>query len=125
MISPETIEVSVTYGTRYTFFLREIEMAEEQTLRSKTFGLSDKEKAEKEYTQNVSVLKDLSLKKPSGLFAEKPEVTAEGDETVYIDDLSAEEAIDKFFAEKTPRKERIAYYAVQMYFLRLLPSDSF
>lgn len=106
MISDETIEVSVTYGTSYKFYLREIGMAEEQKLRQKTFGLADEEKASKEYELNVSILRDLSVKKP-----------ASGD--------SEEFDIDQFFAERTPRKERIAFYAVRGYFLRLLPSDSF
>jgi hypothetical protein len=113
MISSETIDVSVTYGTRYTFHLREIGMAEEQKLRSKTFGLSDEDKASKEYDQNVSILKDLSVKKPTK--------TSQGEAVETVGDFD----IDKFFAEKTPRKERIAFYAVRGYFLRLLPSDSF
>lgn len=110
MIFSETIEVSVTYGTSYKFYLREIGLAEEQKLRQKTFGLADEEKASKEYEQNVSILRDLSVTKPTAQAGEAEK---------------AEFDIDQFFAERSPRKERIAFYAVRGYFLRLLPSDSF
>lgn len=105
----DVIEASVKYGTNYKFFLREISMVEEQKLRSKSFGLTDDEAAQKEYDQNVSILCDLSVKKPTA---------TEGDKIVQFD-------VDKFFADRTPRKERIAFFAVRGYFLRLLPEDAF
>jgi hypothetical protein len=110
MISDETLEVRVKYGSRYTFFLREISMAEEQKLRSKNFGLSDDETAAKEYDQNVSILRDLSTKKPTAAKSE--------------DEVQEFDLVD-FFTDRTPRKERIAFYAVRGYFIRLLPEESF
>jgi hypothetical protein len=111
-IFPDAIEVNVKYGPVYTFTLREISMSEEQQLRSKSFGLSDEKAAMKEYDQNVKILTDL---------AEKPTTVTElvdGDK--QISDLPSD-----FFASRSPRKERIAFFAVRGYFLRLLPEDSF
>lgn len=109
-MTPETIEVSVTFGAKYTFFLRMIGLAEEQQIRQKSFGVADEEKAAKEFELNVQILADLSVTHPVH--------SVDGGENspVQLTDL---------FAEKTPTSERIAYYAVRAYFLRLLPSESF
>jgi hypothetical protein len=111
MITPETIEVSVTYGHKLTFFLKMIGLVEEQQLRQKSFGVADDEKAVKEYELNVQILKDLSVKKPIQLVSGEEK----GDE---ID-------LDTLFGERTPTSERIAFYAVRAYFMRLLPAESF
>lgn len=111
-ISPDSIEVNVRYGLLYTFVLREISMAEEQKLRSKSFGLSDEEAATKEYEQNVKILTDL---------AQRPATVTETAEVgSKVSDLPGD-----FFAVRSPRKERIAFYAVLAYFRRLLPDESF
>lgn len=113
MITPETIEVSVTYRSKFTFFLKMIGLAEEQQLRQKGFGITDEEKALKEYELNVQILKDLSVKKPVQVAAgEALETTNEID-------------LEVLFSERNPTTERIAYYAVRAYFIRLLPSESF
>lgn len=109
----DVIEVSVTYGKKITFFLRMIGIAEENALRQKAFGLTEEEKAEKEYRNNVEILAELSEKLPDGIFDEK------------VPKTPANLAIKDFFAEKTVVKERIAYYAVRTYFLRLQPEESF
>jgi hypothetical protein len=63
---------------------------------------------------------------PVGLFPNKPKETAEGDETVYLENFSTPRAaIEAFFAEKTPRTERIAYYAVRGFMLKLAPEEFF
>lgn len=125
----ETIEVSVTYGTKLTFFLRMIGISEENQLRQKAFGLSDDEKAEKEYQNNVDILAELSEKMPVGLFPNKPEELPPGTAEsgiIYIEKFKTPRlAIEKFFAEKSVVKERIAFYAVRSYFLRLQPEESF
>ena len=123
----ETVEVSVTFGSRKTFFLKMIGLAEEQELRQKSFGVADQDKAAKEYELNVKILRDLSVRMPEGLFPPRPEATAEGDEAaIFEEDLkSPAEAVERFFATRTPRTERIAFYAVRAYFLRLLPAESF
>jgi hypothetical protein len=108
-ISADVIEVSVKYGDRYTAAMREISMAEEQKLRSKSAGLSDEEAAQKEYDHNVRIIADLT-----------------GGEMKISRDDSAE-TVDPmaFFAGRTPRKERIAFFMVRGYFLRLLPEEPF
>ncbi|MBS1797460.1 MAG: hypothetical protein JSS81_26795 [Acidobacteria bacterium] len=112
MFSDE-IEVSVTYGTRITFFLRMIGIAEENAIRQKTFGKTEAEKEEFEYQKNVDVLAELATKLPEGMFKDA------------VPRCSTEEAVRGFFKEKTALNERIAYFAVRGYFLRLLPSESF
>jgi hypothetical protein len=113
MISEETIEVNVTYGKRYTFHLTEVGIADEQKLRQKTFGIKEAEKAEKEYPANVQLLSDLSVAKPTAVDPNDEESEPE------------EFDLKEFFAERTPRKERIAHFAVRGYFIRLAPSDFF
>jgi hypothetical protein len=113
MISEETIEVNVTYGKRYTFHLIEVGIADEQKLRQKTFGLKEAEKAEKEYAANVQLLADLSVDRPTVADPDDAESKPE------------EFDLKEFFAERTPRKERIAYFAVRGYFTRLLPGELF
>jgi hypothetical protein len=126
MISNDTVEVSVTYGTKITFFLRMISIGEEQKLRQRAFGLKEEEKAEKEYWTNVEILKELSVKLPFGLFPDRPDATDEGDERVYSNSYkTAAEAIDRFFEEKTVLTERIAHFAVRGYFVRLQPAETF
>ena|SRR5437868_5200799 len=126
MISEDIVEVSVTYKDRITFFLRMIGIAEEQRLRQKTFGLTDAEKAEKEYGNNVQALKDLSVKIPAGMFPKRPEDPSSADLNVYEESFAGPtDALDHFFKDRSVRKERIAYYAVHGYFIRLAPSDFF
>lgn len=108
-ISDDTIEVSVKYGKKYCFNLREVTLAEEQKLRSKSFGLTDEKAAAKEYELNVSILRDLSVKAP---------MAVDGDTSETFE-------VDAFFAERTPRKERIAFFAVRGYFARLMPEEDF
>jgi hypothetical protein len=109
MISDDVIEVGLTYGRRYKFFLKMIFIEEEQKLREKAFGLKEEERAEKEYPLNVGLLSDLSVQHTEGIDAEDGETPSA--------------AVKRFFAEKTPRKERIAFFAVRGYFLRLQPED--
>ena len=126
MISPETIQVSVTYGSKITFFLRMIGLVEETEIRQRSVALTDEAKAAKEYETNVQILKDLSVEKPIGLFPDRPTVSNQDDETVYADGFNTAAAmIDEFFREKTSLKERIAFYAVRGYFIRLSPEESF
>jgi hypothetical protein len=126
MFSNDTVEVSVTFGSKITFFLRMISIAEETQLRQKAFGLKDEERAAKEYQLNVDILKDLADKMPTGLFPDPPEVRDAADESIYSDTHVAPfKAIEAFFAERTAVKERIAFYAVRGYFVRLQPSDFF
>src|SRR4028119_698553 len=122
----EQIEVSVTIGTRHEFSLRMVSREEETALRHKTFGLSDDEKKAGEFAHNVELLCGLSEKMPVGLFPNKPKETVEGDDTIYIESFAMPRAaIKAFFAEKNPRTERIAYYAVRGYFLKLQPDEFF
>lgn len=121
MISSDTVEVSVTYGSRVTFFLRMIGIAEEQKLREKAFGLTDAERDEKEYQMNVDILADLSEKHPTGMLVE----VGDGVLSDVPPAGTPAETIRDFFAEKTAVKERIAFYAVRGYFVRLQPSESF
>lgn len=123
----ETIEVSVTYGSTIKFFLEMVGISRERELRAKTFGLNDAEKAEKEYQNNVDILIELSKEMPTGLFPAQPETVALEDKTVYAESFKkpADAIKSFFFSEKTPVKERIAFYAVNGYFTRLLPSESF
>ncbi|MBX3288460.1 MAG: hypothetical protein KF855_03850 [Acidobacteria bacterium] len=125
-MTDETLKITVTFGKPYTFFLRMISIAEENKLRQKSFGLSDDERAEKEYDINVQMLKDLSTDGPYGLFDPRPENLPANDETAYADSFTTPaERITAFFAERTILKERIAFYAVRSYFVRLQPSESF
>lgn len=117
MITPEVIEVSITYGQKITFFLKMIGIAEEAEIRARELGLSEKDLAEKRYDMDVRILKDLSAEKPVGLFPERNPKTKEV--------RTAAEMIDAFFMDRTPTKERIAYYAVRGYYVRLLPAESF
>jgi len=125
-MTPEIIDVNISFGHKMTFFLAMIGIADEQTWRQKTFGLKESEKPAKEYAANVSLLAELSAKMPEGLFDPRPKVLASDDETKYFEDFKTpREMVEAFFAEKTVRKERIAYYAVRGYFVRLAPDDFF
>lgn|GEM_PF-5017160 len=122
----ETISIGVTLGSKNTFHLRMIGISEEQELRQKTFGLSDKEISDTEYERNVSLLSDLSEKMPEGLFPNSPKVRCENDSAIYIESFSKpSEAIREFFADKTVSKERIAYFAVRAFFVKLTPEIDF
>lgn len=126
MISPETIQVSVTYGNKITFFLRMIGLVEETQIRQRSVALTDNEKAAKEYETNVQILKELSTKVPDGLYPDRPENCDPEDGTIYSDSFStAAGMIEDFFSEKSVLKERLAFYAVRGYFVRLSPEESF
>ena len=114
MFEDKPIEVSVSYGDTITFFLKVIGIADERELRAKAFGKTDEESAKKEYQTNVDVLAELSVKCPDGIFADGA-----------IPKSIPAEIVKDFFAEKSAIKERIAYFAVQGYFTRLMPSESF
>lgn len=116
-MTPETIGVTVTYNEPITFHLRMIGVAEESELRQKMFGLSEKEKAEKSFQNNVDLLADLSVKSPDGI---DERIEASGAVTDF-----AKEVVRAYFAERTVIKERIAEYAVRGYFVRLQPDVSF
>jgi hypothetical protein len=111
MISNDTVEVSVKYDRTYTFYLRLISIAEENQLRQRAFGLNEEERAKKEYQINVGMLADLSVKMPDGIEAKKGK--------------SIGDAVSEFFREKNALKERIAFFAIRAFFLRIQPSDFF
>jgi phosphoglucomutase len=126
-MNSDTISVSVTFGARHTFHLRMIGIQEESELRQKTFGMTDDQKQATEYERNVSLLADLSVKMPDGLFPARPQETPQTDaKTIYAEDYdSPRQAVCAFFAEQTVKKERIAYFAVRSFFIRLQPEESF
>lgn len=122
----EIIETRITFGSTVTFFLRMLSISEENDFRQRVFGIEEKDRAEKEYGANVALLKELSAKMPEGLFPLRPKDLSASDRTIYQEDIkSAAEAVEKFFAVRSVVKERIAYYAVRSYFLRLQPTESF
>ena len=122
----ETIEVSVTFGTTARFFLRMLSLAEEDAFRQRVFGIKPEEAPEKEYGANVALLAELSSDMPEGLFPSRPENDPDVNTGIFAEDLrSPKEAIEKFFAERSTIKERIAYFAVRGYFLKLSPTESF
>lgn len=110
-MAPEIIGVTVTYREPVTFHLRMIGIDEENKLRQKMFGLTEEEKAEKAYQNNVNLLAELSAKQPEieGIFP----------------DVTPSENVRAFFSERTVTKERLAEYAVRGYFVRLQPDISF
>lgn len=122
MTTTETIGVTVTYKEPITFHLRMISIVEENALRQKMFGLTEAEKAEKSYQNNVDMLADLSAEHPDVL-----EEDAEGNKRSMPFELqnSPSGAVKAFFVEKSILKERIAEYAVRGYFLQLQPSVDF
>ncbi|HEX8248967.1 MAG TPA: hypothetical protein VF599_12390 [Pyrinomonadaceae bacterium] len=125
-MTSETIKVSVTYGNTITFFLRMIGIAEESQLRQKMFGLTEAEKAEKQYQLNVDMLADLSVQMPDGMFPNKPKELGPGTQPTYIENFSTPaEAVRAFFEEQSVTKERTAYFAVNAYLVRLQPEESF
>lgn len=113
-MTSETIGVTVTFAKPVTFFLRMIGIAEENRLRQKMFGLTEKEQDDKSYQNNVELLAELSEKQPEGFF--EPGVIAKG---------LPDEIVREYFKEKTVIKERLAEYAMRAYFLRLQPDISF
>lgn len=122
----ETIDVSVTFGKTARFSLRMLSLAEEETYRQRFFGIKEDEKAEKEYGAGVALLAELSTKMPEGLFPNRPEKVDSSDRTVYLEDFKTpKEAVEKFFAQRSVIKERIVYFAVRGYFLKLSPTESF
>jgi len=113
MFDSTTVEVSITYGKKITFFLRMIGITEETAYRQKLFGIPENERDEKEYLAAVDLLAEISEKLPSGMFGDA------------VPKGMPDFCIREFFAEKTPVKERIAHFAVRTYFTRLLPEESF
>ena len=111
MTPVETIGVTVSYKEPITFHLRMIGLTEENALRQKMFGLTEEEKAEKSYQNNVDMLADLSVKQPDieGIFS----------------DVTPSDNVRSFFSERSILKERLAEYAVRGYFVRLQPDVSF
>lgn len=127
MFDNNTIDVTITYGTPVTFSLKMISISQENELRQKSFGQTEAERAEKEYSNNVAILADLSEKMPTGLFPNKPEGVKTGDINIdYAENFkTAKDMVEKFFETKSAIKERIAFYAVRAFFVRLSPSDFF
>lgn len=127
MTTTEKVGVTVTFKEPITFHLRMISIDEENKLRQKMFGLTEEEKAEKAYQNNVDMLADLSEKIPAGMFPNKPNTIAEdAPKTHYFEDFTKPEvAVQSFFAERTVLKERIAEYAVRGYFVRIAPDVNF
>jgi hypothetical protein len=122
----ETISIGVTLGSKHVFHLRLIGITAEQELRQKTFGLSDQEISETEYERNASLLADLSEKMPEGLFPNSPKERSEDDSAIYIESFTKpSEAVRAFFADKSVSKERIAYFAVRAFFVKLTPDIDF
>lgn len=121
-MTAETIGVTVTYKEPITFHLRMISIVEENALRQKMFGLTEDEKAEKSYQNNVDMLADLTAEHPDVL-----EEDAKGNKRSMPFEFqnSPSGAVKAFFAEKSILKERIAEYAVRGYFLKLVPDISF
>ncbi len=125
-MTPETIGVTVTFREPVTFHLRMIGIAEENALRQKMFGLTEAEKAEKAYQNNVDMLADLSVKHAEGLFKIKESAKAAAEtENVLIRQNSPAESIREYFKEPTVLKERLAEYAVRGYFIKLQPDVNF
>jgi hypothetical protein len=116
-MTPETIGVTVTYNSPITFHLRMIGIAEETELRQNMFGLTEKEKAEKSYQNNVDLLADLSVS--------HPDVLIDGKLQPFEFQDSENNAVRSYFAERTIIKERVAEYAVRGYFVKLQPDVSF
>lgn len=123
-MTPETIGVTVTFREPVTFHLRMIGIAEENALRQKMFGLTEEEKAEKGYQNNVDMLADLSVKHAKGLSKIKEGAAGET-ENVLIRRNSPAESIREYFKEQTVLKERLAEYAVRGYYIKLQPDVNF
>lgn len=132
----ETIGVTVTFREPVTFHLRMIGISEETALRQKMFGLTDAEKAEKAYQNNVDLLADLSEAMPTARRLVKTTEKREGDkeereyEEIKEVDLvenafDEKRAVRDYFSQRTVVKERIAEYAVRGYFLQLQPDVNF
>lgn len=113
MISPETVGITLTFKEPITFHLRLISIDEENQLRQKMFGLSEKEKTEKSYQNNVDLLADLSTKLPDGMFGDA------------VPKCPTDCAVREYFADKTVLKERLADYAVSAYFAKITPTIDF
>lgn len=138
----ETIKVTVSYKEPITFDLRMIGIAEEEKLRQKMFGLTDEEKAEKSYQNNVDLLADLSEAMPTALrevTEDKPVPASSGEpgqmeikSVTSIQEVPLTEAktvpsgvVKDYFSDRTVVKERLAEYAVRAYFLKLTPDVVF
>jgi hypothetical protein len=125
-MTPETISIGVTLGSKHVFHLRMLSMAEEQERRQQTFGLSETEVQASEYERNVNLLADLSEKMPGGLFENTPEKSEDRKFVKYIEDFdSPAAAVRAFFETQTISKERIAYFAVRAFMVRLTPDIDF
>ena len=135
-MSLETVGVTVTFKEPVTFHLRLIGITEENTLRQKLFGLTEEQKAEKQYQLNVDMLADLSEAMPTArrlvTTTEQRDGDIEEKEYSEIKEVPLTEAktfpsgvVKDFFSERTVIKERIAEYAVRGYFLKIQPDVSF
>ncbi len=100
-LTNENIKIEVKYKEPILFNLRMISITEENELRQKMFGLTDNEKAEKQYELNVALLVDYSIN---------------------VEDTNK---IREYFSKWSVMKERIAEYAVRAYFLKLQPEVNF
>ena len=135
MTSPETIGVTITYRDPITFHLRLIGLDDEAKLKQKMFGLTEAEKAEKAYINNIDLLADLSETMPTvrQLVTTKEKRDGDDKEREYeeikevdlVEGLSPAGAVRSYFAEHTVLKERIAEYAVRAFFHKLSPDVSF
>ncbi len=112
--------IEIGYGDeKVIFHLRMISIAEEETISRKFADLADStEKYQKEFEICKEALGEFSISMPQrlekvkGEFVKKPLAEAE----------TAAGAIDTFFKERTPEKERIVRDAYFM-FKRLLSPD--
>jgi hypothetical protein len=111
MISSDTVEVSVKYDRTYKFFLRLISIAEENQLRQRPLALTKRSAPKRNIKSMSACLADLSVKMPDGIEAKKGK--------------SIGDAVSEFFREKNALKERIAFFAIRAFFLRIQPSDFF
>lgn len=134
-MTSETIGVTITYREPITFHLRMISIDEETKLRQRMFGLTEEEKAEKAYQNNIDMLADLSESVPTARRVvttmekrdgdKKEREYAEIKEVELVEGKSAAAAVREYFAEKSSLKERVAEYAVRGYFIKLQPEVSF
>ena len=111
----DSIKLKTVFGKEAVIFtLKILTVAEENKLRQRAFGKTEREAEEKAFETAVSALTEYSLES-----AERHFIDEDGNE------IKQAVPVSQYFETRNPVTERIAHYAFRSYLLALQPSVDF